>query len=65
MVARLTEQCRELDKNGAGAGLDREGLPAGLHSSLKYCTKKNGLGRAANEVSKEFEELATARASTA
>lgn len=54
MVTRLTERCRKLDKDEADAGPDLEGLPVGLHSSLKYCTKKNGLGRAAAEVSRSF-----------
>lgn len=39
---------------GGGGGKEGEeevrGVPRGLHSSLKYCTKKNGLGRAAAEV---------------
>lgn len=46
LVVRLSERCREVDKGGERA----KGLPAGLHSSLKYCTKKNGLGKSASEV---------------
>ncbi|CAM9187780.1 unnamed protein product [Scytosiphon promiscuus] len=53
LVTRLTERCKELDKKCSDVSLDREGLPAGLHSSLKYCTKKNGLGRAAGEVARD------------
>lgn len=51
LVVRLSERCRDFDKGGEGAkrrGV--QGLPAGLHSSLKYCTKKNGLGKTASEV---------------
>lgn len=62
LVIRLTERSRVLDKGGkagaggGGRGEGKEGeeevreVPRGLHSSLKYCTKKNGLGRAAAEV---------------
>lgn len=66
LVVRLTEHCRGLDKKcgssdaprgggggvavGAGENEAMLGLPTGLHSSLKYCTKKNGLGKATSEV---------------
>lgn len=51
LVVRFTERCREFDKGGEGAKRGRaQGLPAGLHSSLKYCVKKNGLGKSASEV---------------
>eukprot|EP00752_Nemacystus_decipiens_P004033 g3692.t1 len=54
LVVRLTEQCREFDKSGKGVKREGlRGLPAGLHSSLKYCTKKNGLGRSASEVARD------------
>lgn len=75
LVVRLAEHCRELDGSlaanggagtgaGAKAGAVGEGAPAvpvGLHSSLKYCIKKNGLGRAAGEVSER--RFGTSRAS--
>ena len=52
LVVHLTERCRDFDKGGKGAELEgAQGLPTGLHSSLKYCTKKNGLGKSASEVS--------------
>lgn len=65
MVTRLTKRCRELDKGGViNEGSGREaggeeflGVPAGLGSSLKYCTKKNGLGKAAAEVNGRFVGL--------
>ena len=51
LVVRLTERCRSYDKSGQGAKRrGAQGLPFGLHSSLKYCTKKNGLGKSASEV---------------
>ena len=68
LVVRLTERSRVLDKGGgrrfdgpvggeggggAAAAAGGVGLPSGLHSSLKYCTKKNGLGKAAAEVKGE------------
>lgn len=51
LVVRLAERCRELDGGLAANGGAGAGAGAGLHSSLKYCIKKNGLGRAAGEVS--------------
>ncbi|CAM9888920.1 unnamed protein product [Ectocarpus sp. 6 AP-2014] len=62
MVTRLSKRCRELDKGGvinegsgkkAGGG-EFLGVPAGLGSSLKYCIKKNGLGKAAGEVARDI-----------
>lgn len=51
MVVRLTERCRDFDKGGEAAKREGvQGLPTGLHSSLKYCTKKNGLGKSVAEV---------------
>ena len=65
LVVHLTERCRRVKENGSGSNLHRgedqnrggsggevpvDGLPTGLHPSLKFCTKKNGLGKAAAEV---------------
>ncbi len=44
LVGRLSERA-----NGARA--EEEGVPVGLYSSLKYSTKKNGVARAAADVS--------------
>lgn len=43
LVGRLSERAK-------GARADEEGVPAGLYSSLKYSTKKNGVARAAADV---------------
>eukprot|EP00903_Cladosiphon_okamuranus_P006600 g6447.t1 len=54
LVVRLTERCRDLDESGESAKREGvQGLPTGLHSSLKYCTKKNGLGKSAGEVARD------------
>lgn len=65
MVVRLTEKCRTSKSiNGRDSGVREEkgeggrGFPTGLASSLKYCTRKNGLGRAAAEVRSRLWYLA-------
>lgn len=53
LVVRLSERCRAADGgDGGGGGGDAfsRGVPTGLRSCIKYCVKKNGLGRAAGEV---------------
>lgn len=56
LVGRLMERCRGSGKGEAG----RAGVPTGLYSSLKYSTKKNGVGRVAADVRK-CGDLAAAR----
>lgn len=46
LVGRLSERCRESGKEGG-----QSGVPVDLYSSLKYSTKKNGVARAAADVS--------------
>lgn len=52
-VDRLNERCRRADVGEA----QKAGVPIGLHSSLKFSIKRNGVARVMADVRSKLQEL--------